>query len=399
MRILVFTGYYPPPFNANAIRAMYIIKAFRELGHEVMVVPLLGTSSSKGFYGESITMIKEIKEQDSEERFYRRPSLLSRASDILRKHRRVNRILSIVREFDPDIVIGTLPPIEALPLAHISARTTGTCLVADVQDLADDYRILERPWLTPIIKLYFRRVYAALREAKLVIATTEFMQKVLISRIGHGRVITVPNGVDNEFFTTCFEIRKRCADELAVFLGDLNFRYHKLEVFIQALKIARDHGAKLRLRVIGEGVLLPRLKSLARTLGLGNDVEFLGYVKRTDLPQKLGCGLFGIVGRPDKNNPWITNTMRMTTLEYLSCGLPIFAYGPINSYTQYFIKEHGIGIYIPSNDPKQVAMGITRLLSLIHSDPDISHRCRGVALKYDWNDISKMFAHLTIKSC
>jgi len=395
----LFTGYYPPPFNANAVRAMYIVKAFRELGHEVTVVPLIGTSNSRGFYGELIATIREVKEQDSEEKFYKRPSLISRASDILRKHRRTDKILSIAREFSPDVVIGTLPPIEALPIAHIVAQTVGACLIADVQDLADDYRVLERPWLAPLIKLYFRRVYAVLREAKLVVTTTEFMQKVLISRIGHSRVTTVPNGVDNEFYSIYFETRKRCADELAVFLGDLNFKYHKLEVFIQALKIAKDRGIKLRLRVIGEGVLLPRLKSLAKTLGLENNIEFLGYVKRAELPQKLGCGRFGIVGRPAKDNPWIVNTMRMTTLEYLSCGLPILAYGPANSYTQHFIEKHSIGVYVPSNNPKHVATGIEQLLSLIHSDPNISNRCRNVALKYDWNTILKMFAQLTLRSC
>jgi len=399
MRILLFTGYYPPPFNANAVRAMYIVKAFRELGHEVTVVPLIGTSNSRGFYGESIATIREVKEQDSEEKFYKRPSLISRASDILRKHRRTDKILSIARESSPDIVIGTLPPIEALPIAHIVTQTVGTCLIADVQDLADDYRVLERPWLAPLIKLYFRQVYAALREAKLVITTTEFMQKVLISRIGHRRVTTVPNGVDNEFYSTCFEIRKKRRDELAIFLGDLNFKYHKLEVFIQALKIVKNRGVKLRLRVIGEGVLLPKLKSLAKTLGLENDVEFLGYVKRTELPQKLGYGLFGIVGRPNKDNPWIVNTMRMTTLEYLSCGLPILAYGPANSYTQHFIEKHSVGVYIPSNDPKQVATGIEQLLSLIRNDPNISNKCRDVALKHDWNILTRMFAELTTKSC
>jgi len=239
----------------------------------------------------------------------------------------------------------------------------------------------------------------ALREAKLVIATTEFMQKTLISRIGHDRIATVANGVDNKFYSTCFEIRKRCREDLAVFLGDLNFKYHKLEVFIHALKMVRDRDAKLRLRVIGEGVLLPRLKSLAKSQGLENDIEFLGYVRRAELPQKLGCGLFGIVGRPDVNNPWIVNTMRMTTLEYLSCGLPILAYGPLNSYTQHFIEKYGVGVYIPSNDPRQVAKGITQILSLTHNVPDIPDKCRDVALRYDWNTVSKAFVQLVTRSC
>jgi len=275
------------------------------------------------------------------EEFYVRPPLWRRIADLLGKHilgpRRVKEALDSV-----DVVVATLPPVEALPLVSASLKAgDGPLLVADVQDLADDYRVLERPWLAPAIKLYFRGVYKAMRMADLVLATTEFMAETLKKRLGHERIILAPNGVDASSYKECFDYRRsRARSDLAVFLGDLNFRYHRLDVFIKSLAILRDsYGYKLNLRVVGGGRLIGELERLAENLGLESQVEFLGYRPREELAKLLGEASIAVVGRPAISNRWILDTMRLTTLEYLACGLPIIAYGPPGSYTEYFITR------------------------------------------------------------
>ncbi len=401
MRIALFTGFYPPPYNANAVRAMYMVKSLRKFDHDVLVIPLNNIFGAQSFFGEEV-FAPHIRGEGSgdQESFYRRTSLFSRAVDLLIRSRKyIDEAISITKKFDPDVVIGTLPPIEALPIAYLSAKKSGACLIADVQDLVDDHRIFERPWLTPAIRLYFRKIYKALKESDLVTSTTEFMRNTLVSRIDHDKVVVVPNGVDNEFYSKCFEKRKEIIRDLAVFLGDLNFKYHRLEVFIEALKIVKAQKTRIRLRVIGEGVLLPKLRSYVETQGLKEYVEFLGYVKREDLPNKLGEGLFGIVGRPNANNPWLLTTLRLTTFEYLSCGLPILAYGPPNSYAQYFIQRHNVGVYVDSDDPEKVSSGIIKILSIIENEPKIIYRCREVAFNYDWNNIMENFVKKIVRYC
>ncbi len=386
----MITGYYPPPYNANAVRAMYLVKGLVEHGHDVYVLPLLGTKSRDGFFGEKVLAMKILNSGG----FYQKPSVLHRVFDIISKHRKLSELVKVVKDIAPSIIVATLPPIEAVPLGFEVAKILDAKLIADVQDLADDYRVLERPWLTPAIRWYFRRVYRALNKAHLITTTTEFMERALVQRTNNRNVVLIPNGVDNEFYRDSFEMRlKEGFKEVALFLGDLNFKYHRLEQFMKALALAKTrYNLKLSLRVIGEGREKTKLLRLAEKLRLYNDVEFLGFVPREDLPLKMYDCLFGVAGRPAIHNPWILNTMRMTIYEYLSCGIPILAYGPPQSYTEYFIKKTGTGVYIPSDDPNDIAKGIALLKDLmISKGDDIIKQCRKVALEYDWRKISQRF--------
>lgn len=392
MRIALITGYYPPPYNANAVRAMYMARELARSGFEVYVVPLLGTKSSSGFFGERIVSLSRSVAGSGS--FYRKPSLARRIIDVLSSRRVAEEVITALRDASPEIVIATLPPVEAIPLGYEIAKRFRARFVADIQDLADEYRVLSRPWLAPAIRAYFRRVYGAVARADLVSVTTEFMQRVLAEKHGvRAPMIVVPNGVDNEFYSKCFEKRVRGSSREAVFLGDLNFAYHKLDVFIEALKLAAEEGLDLRLRVVGEGSELPKLRELAERLGVMDRVEFRGHVPREALVEELSCGAFGLAGRPAIDNLWIVTTMRMTVYEYLSCGLPVLAYGPPNSYTQHFVESNGVGIYVPSNDPRHLLDGAKRLLKIVESEgEEISRRCREVALRYEWSSVMRVLA-------
>ena len=391
MRISLLTGFYPPPYNANSVRAMYMVKALKRKGFEVMVIPLLGTRNEKGFFGEKIH--SPINIHCATAIFYERLSIARRLLDLLNKHVRLkDKILNKIAEFKADAIIATIPPVEAVPIASFVAEKLKLRLVIDVQDLADDYRVLERPWLAPAIRIYFKRIYKILKHADVVITTTEFMAKELEKRVGRKDFLLVPNGVDASFYKPCYKYRITTRPrDIAVFLGDLNFKYHKLDIFLQSMKVLFEKNRKIRLRVLGAGRELPKLKHLAQKLNIQNYVEFLGYVPRENMHKLLGTATFAIAGRPSIQNPWIINTMRLTIYEYLSCGLPILAYGPPNSYTQRFIEEHGIGVYVPSNDSKDVGEAVIRLIEEIERNPQIVTRCRKVAEQYDWHNVMSVF--------
>jgi len=387
----LLTGFYPPPYNANSVRAMYMVKALKQQGFKVMVIPLLGTRNREGFFGEKICSLTNVHHAITP--FYKRMSTVERLLDLLNKHIKLkDRIRNKVAEFEADAIIATIPPVEAIPIASYVAEKLKLRLIVDVQDLADDYRVLERPWLALAIHMYFRKIYKVLRYSDLIATTTEFMAKELERRIGRKGLLIVPNGVDISFYEPCYKHRVTAKPEnIAVFLGDLNFKYHRLDIFLQSMKILFETNYRIRLRVIGAGKELPRLKRLAQKLGLQDHIEFLGYVPRDNIHKPLGTAAFAIAGRPNIQNPWIINTIRLTIYEYLSCGLPILAYGPPNSYTQYFIEKHNIGMYVPSNDPKDIAEAVIKLLERIETDLQIVTRCREVAKQYDWNNTMLAF--------
>jgi len=389
--IVIITGHYPPPFTANAIRAYYMARSLRKQGFDVIVIPLLSSwcGSRIGEFNEKI--ISPFVSVKSE---LKRPSVLQRLQDFIIKQKKRSKLLSVLRDHNPSTIIATLPPVEAIPIAFYIAKRLKIPLITDVQDLADDYRIMERPYLYPLIRYYFKKVYKAISEAELVLATTEFMAEELRKRIRNNNIIVVHNGVDIKRYTKCFEIRQsfKTQEPIAVFLGDLNWKYHKLESFIKALNLLHDEGIKVRLKVIGTGKLLPKLQKLTKKLRLENQVKFFGYLEFNKLIREMGTSSFAVAGRPAINNKWIKTSIRLTIYEYLACGLPILAYGPPNSYTQHFIEESKTGIYIQSDNEVNIAKGVLKLLQLAKKATDINYRCKQVALTYEWNTIMEKWA-------
>ena len=77
----MLTGFYPPPYNANSVRAMYMVKTLKQQGFEVMVIPLLGTKNSKGFFGEKV--YSPINVYYAMTSFYERLSIVKRLLDLL----------------------------------------------------------------------------------------------------------------------------------------------------------------------------------------------------------------------------------------------------------------------------------------------------------------------------
>lgn len=387
-RVAILTGHYPPPFTANAVRAYYMVKALRKYGYDVIVIPLISSWSGRriGFFGEEV--IPPYTNVRSE---LERPSLFNRMRDLLIKQKDVNKLLDLINRYRISRIIGTLPPIEAIPIASYIAEELNIPLVADVQDLAEDYRIMERPYLYPFIRYYFRSVYSAMSKAELLLVTTEYMKEVVRARVKLNNIVVIPNGADTSRYAECFKIRTHQLQEpIAVFLGDLNWKYHNVDSFIKALKILNDHQKiKIYLKVIGTGRLLPELKRLTKELNLYEQVKFYGYLRFEDLIPEMGKSTFAIAGRPARDNLWIKTSMRLTIYEYLACGLPVLAYGPPNSYTEYFINKYKVGIYIGSDEPEEIACTIQEKLNeLININP---REIINVARQYSWDNIMDNF--------
>mgnify|MGYP005664986883 CR=1 FL=1 len=195
-------------------------KSLRKYGFGVTIIPLLSSwrGYRQGEFGEKI--ISPFTSVKSE---LKRSSLLQRLQDLVIKRRERSKISNILRNYSPSIIIATLPPIEAIPIASYIAEKLKAPLITDIQDLADDYKIMERPYLYPLIRYYFRGIYRAISEAKLVIATTEFMAEELRKRTKNNNIVVIHNGADTEHYTKCFEIRRKfkAREPIALFLGCL----------------------------------------------------------------------------------------------------------------------------------------------------------------------------------
>lgn len=122
-----------------------------------------------------------------------------------------------------------------------------------------------------------------------------------------------------------------------------------IEIPIRLLaEVGKQQG--LILKIIGPEVLhLKYLKALSNELGVGNYVEFLGFVEQNELIDKLSDCFCGINLLKNDNN-YSTNTTPGKFIYYLQCLLPIITTEAAGAFANE-IREYGLGLVIePSQD-------------------------------------------------
>jgi glycosyltransferase involved in cell wall biosynthesis len=105
-----------------------------------------------------------------------------------------------------------------------------------------------------------------------------------------------------------------------VYAGTISPR-HRLDLAIQALSNLRDEMPDLRLKIIGDGPDLPRLKKLSKEYQIEEQVDFVGTVPMVKVPELLGQCDVALVSYSDDD---FGNLVFPTkAVEALMVGLPV----------------------------------------------------------------------------
>jgi glycosyltransferase involved in cell wall biosynthesis len=91
-----------------------------------------------------------------------------------------------------------------------------------------------------------------------------------------GAIEVIPNGVDLEAYAPDPQLG-RFDDPTVLYLGRLK-RYKRVDLVVRAVAELRGRGCPARLLVAGKGDHADALRTLAMELGVGDAVEFLGFV-------------------------------------------------------------------------------------------------------------------------
>jgi len=389
MNIIYIVGLYPPPETANGIRNYYFVGELRRRGHNVTVIqitPRAGNGARVGDHGELVVSYPTIGSRS-----------LGRILTFLRNIYMLKPVVSNYAErIKPSLVISAYPPVDAVYLGHRLSRTLGIPFVVDVHDLTEFH--VEKRLLKKLSRsIYYRGLNNAYAGADLLITTTEAQKIVLEKIINTNNIKVIPNGVDVETYQGVYRSisMNRASRDLVevVFLGDLSWRYQVVDKIILGFEEAkRILGGKktVKLKVIGEGPLKKSLIRLTKSRGLEHYIRFTGYLDRESLIEELILSDIAIAGRPKPGDLWIITSIRLTIYEYIAAGLPILAFGPSPSYTEYFIKHNDLGVYLDTDDPREIGKGIANMVQ------DLSkydrERIRSLARNFDWKELSKIFA-------
>ena len=87
---------------------------------------------------------------------------------------------------------------------------------------------------------------------------------------------------------------------------------------------------------------------------------FNNPVSRSEIPLILSRSLLGVVALAIDESLYYA--MPTKTFEYLSCGLPVFAYGSSNELER-ILQESKSGKFVRTKDPKKIAEELIQLVN------------------------------------
>ena len=138
----------------------------------------------------------------------------------------------------------------------------------------------------------------AYRKCDWLVCVSETLKSILIQEasIPASKVIVVPNGVDTLFFRPESYTPRRLFDGFTVgYIGTL-IDWQGLDLLLEVTRELADTGIVIHLTFVGDGLARQDLQETASRLQLNDQVRFVGYVARDQVPHYVAgfdCGFSG----------------------------------------------------------------------------------------------------------
>ncbi|HBX24036.1 MAG TPA: DUF1957 domain-containing protein [Desulfotomaculum sp.] len=221
------------------------------------------------------------------------------------------------------------------------------------------------------------------RQADLVIGCSRYMGHEIATLFDQpaDKIRVIPNGVDPDNITTglgtdSVERQKR---KVIVFLGRL-VSEKGVHVLISALPAIMEAVGPVKLQVAGKGPYQQELEKLAHSIGVSEQVEFLGFVDdpgRNKLLHQATVAVF----------PSIYEPFGIVALEAMAAGVPVVVSdtGGLSD-----VIEHGVDGYLsPPGDIHMLAHYVSEVISNTELARHFVHRARrNIMVKFSWKQIA-----------
>jgi glycosyltransferase involved in cell wall biosynthesis len=173
--------------------------------------------------------------------------------------------------------------------------------------------------------------------------------------------------LDDEAFRVDRSCRRSADPFTLVSVAGLDQPYKGTAILLNTLRELRQDGARIRLRLVGAGTLLPDLQRQAGALGVQDDVEFLGQLDRAGVRRSLDSGDLFVL-------PSLTEGLPRALLEAMARGLPAVATA-VGGVPELLSPE----CLVPARDPHALAGLIRRLMEDAAALDSLGRRNREIA--------------------
>lgn len=380
MRILYLADTYRPARTACANRTAVLAGAVRDAGHDICV--LASTDSLIGAPGgyeppAGVTYFETF------------PLVEKTLANRLRNNfgGAHEAVKAADRLGDFDVVICTTPPLLLASSAVRIARRKRAKLVVDVRDVWPDVAY-EMGSFEPgsLYGRFFERIarkaYAA---SDLVVSVSPGKVEKLKGRVPGGRVVLVPNGIDETFLESdedpiLFE-RLRLDDGLiCAYVGNIGLA-QGLGTLLDIAKVRPG----VRFLLFGDGADRASLEARAEAEGIGN-VEFCGKVN--------AAGVYTVLKHADVSYvPLVSSRLRDSIptkmYEALACGCPVLLAAEGDAAD--LLDACGLGAHAAPEDPAALQSAFDRLLERPFSDEKRSAASKWVVENHSRQKFANVF--------
>ncbi len=283
----------------------------------------------------------------------------------------------LLRQFDYDVVIDDLG--HAVPwFSEYFSKKNGVVFFRHLhaRSLKGQVSLPLRIIITDLEKMY-PLIY---RKWIFITESNSSIEDLSNLGINKERIFKIPPGVDTNFFRPG---KKTDFPSIIYFGGMRDYKrpWDSIYAFKEVLKKYRE----ARLYIVGTGPSLGRVRNLAKSMNLLENISFMGRLSNEDLASLISSSWINI-------HCSVTEGFGLSIIESSASGTPTVAYSvPGVSET---IEDGKNGILVRDGDPKELSFG---LMKIIESYPGKwIESSREVALKYSWENTVQRWERLLL---
>lgn len=321
------------------MRITIFISALSGGGAERVSCNLANFLSKKGHSVEILTMGEATPAEPLLEEVKEIPLLrdAERGNPKLDFFKRVLRLRNYIKKEKVDAYVVFLPRLTRL-MAAFSHLTKAPIIMSERADP----------------KVYSGKTQKALRKAcrKLdgAVFQTEEAKDWYEPCLKETEGIIIPNAINPAFLRSKYEGER---EKVIIGAGRLN-EQKNFPLLISSFAQIAEKFPEYKLVIYGKGGLLESLKSLAEEKGVGDRVEFPGYVP--DMPERLERASMFVLSSDFEGMP---NAL----MEAMASGLPCVSTDCGGGGAKFLIQDGENGFLVPQKDQEKMAEAMEKILS------------------------------------
>ena len=365
MKILFFSEYFPPEYNAAASRVFEQAYYWQKNGHEVTVITtqpnfpdgkLFPNYKNKFYYTEMMDEIRVIRVKTF---IARNKGFLLRSLDYASYF--FPALLAGLLQNKPDVVIANCPTPFAALVGIVIGRLRSIPCVLEVSDL----------WPASIVAVGAMRknfvikmlekleLYLYKSAHKVIVLTSAFKQNLIARKINPDKIHVVLNGVDlNRFYPRPKNLKLAVEYNIdpehfiAGYIGTFGMA-HGLENILRAAELIKNI-THIHFLFIGTGAEREKLCKMVNELSLTN-VTILNSQPKECIPEFWSLCDIALVHL--KDNPVFNEVIPSKIFEAMGMGKPIVIAAPEGEACN-LIKNEVVGVSVAPENPLMLAQAI-----------------------------------------